>query len=75
MPRWRDPCPAPGDIPRATLAAARITAEKTVPERESDPLAAGVTPPKGAAPVSEGDPGVREQTEPGGAVSVATGNS
>ena len=45
------------------------------PARESDPLAAGVTPPEGAALASEGDPGVRKQTEPGGTVSVATGNS
>ena len=42
--------------------------------RESEPSAAGVTPPKRAAPVSEGDLGARGQAEPGYVVSVATGN-
>ena len=61
--------------PSATPAAVRGTADGTGPARESDPLAAGMTPLEGAPLASEGDPGGREQTEPGGAVSVATGNS
>ena len=69
------PLPPPLSQPSATPAAVRVTAEGTGPARESDPLAAGVTPPKGTTLASEGDPGGREQTEPGGAVSVATGNS
>ena len=58
----------------ATPAAARVTAEGTGLARESDPLAAGVTPSEAAAPASEGDGGVRDQMEPGG-VSVATVHS
>ena len=69
------PLPFPLSQPSATPAAVRGTAEGTGPARESDPLAAGVTPPEGATLASEGEPGGRKQTEPGGAVSVATGNS
>ena len=58
---------AGNELPLSPTAAAG-------PARESDPLAAGVTPLEGATLSSEGDPGGREQTEPGSAVSVATGN-
>ena len=58
---------AGNELPPSPTAAAG-------PARESDPLAAGVTPPEGATLASEGDPGEREETEPGGAVSVATAN-
>ena len=45
--------------PSATPAVTRVTAEGTSPARESDSLAAGVTPPEGVAPASEGNPEVR----------------
>ena len=71
------PFPPPLSQPSAAPVAVRGTLEGTGPARESDPLAAGVTPPEGATllTASEGDPGGREQTEPGGAVPVATGSS
>ena len=47
------------DPPSDTPAAAKVTAEGAVSARESDHLAAGVTPPKGAALAEEGEPGQR----------------
>ena len=41
--------------PPPSPTAAEVTPEEPDPALESDPLAAGVTLPKGAAPASEGD--------------------
>ena len=61
--------PPPRDSP-APPNRRRVTAEGTDPAHESDSLAAGVTPPEGAAPEAEGDRGAKGQAEPGDAAFV-----
>ena len=69
------PLPPPLSQPSATPAVVKGTAEETVTARENDPLAVGVTPPKGATLAYEGARRAREQTRPGSAVSAATRSS
>ena len=63
-----------GNEPPPSTTPAGVTPEGTDPKLESDPLAAGVTLPEGAAPASEGGSRVRGKVEPGCAVYVAAEN-
>ena len=55
------------NAPPPSPTAAGIAPEGADPVLESNPLAAGVTPPEGEAPASEGDLRIRGQAEPGNA--------